>query len=263
MSDVFKVASVHFAPLLLKRPAYGGIYAIDGVKPGGPPAILKVENRVQIERGGFTDSPNPRTRSTRRDVIYAVDIAFDLVNEWTNLIADGRKDPPTYPGVWVVRDKVLATDAAGVAIIDAENKQTWRDATREEAMAMWNEDLERCRLADSNYARAIFDAWNARIEQHPDMVKTLPKAVRLAAEAYGWTADWLRDSTIIETKDCQFCGKKVRKQVIVCPQCHQVIDYEAFAKERAKQAEVNKKHGVVDFGAAAIAGVTERPPQAA
>lgn len=245
---------------------------MEAVAPGAPPVFCQqidlinskpierqgITDKVQIERGGFTDSPNPRQRSIRRTTIMGEEIAYDLVNEWTKLVHGSQEDPPTYPGVWVVRDRLPAEDEEGKPAVDAEGRQSWREATKEEKMAMWNEDLQRCRLADSNYARFIFDDWNAKIERHPDFVKTLPKQVRLAAAAFGWTAEWLRDGSVIETKTCQFCTKKIRASTIVCPHCQQIIDYDAFYREQAKRQDAAKKYGV-DISQLVVAGVTQAP----
>lgn len=280
MSTV-KIASVHFAPIHLDRFRYQGIYDAPGVKPGGDPVFVQqtqslagqlrkrdaCTDMVELERGSFSESGNPRARSLRRTTILGEEIAADLVNEWTRLVHGATTEPPCYPGIWVVRDRLPETDEEGKPIVDAENRQVWREATDEEKKAMWDEDLKRCRLADSNYARSIFDHWNGEIERHPRFIETLPNTVRIAAEAYGFQADWLRESkTAIEMKSCQHCGKKVSASTTVCPQCHEVIDYEKFALEMRKKQEALARHGITEpvratVADAVIAGVSGPPPK--
>ncbi len=277
MSTV-RIASVHFHDIHLTRFRYQGIYDAPGVKPGGDPVfvhqtqMLNGELRkrpgctdmVELERGSHAESGNPRVRSLRRTVILGEEIAACLVNEWTRLVHGATTEPPSYPGIWVVRERIAEAAEDGKPIVDAEGRQVWRDATEAEKQAMWDEDLKRCRLADSNYARNVFEFWNSRIEEHPDFIKTMPQMVRVAAEVYGWEADWLRDSkTVIETKSCQFCDKKIRKSVIVCPHCREVVDYDRFAAEQKKRQEATHKAGVSDLVAAGVAGGPPKPGKAA
>jgi hypothetical protein len=258
MSTV-RIASVHFHSLTpIERSGYGGFYTAPAVKPGSDPVFIQQRQNINgkvrmiegctdmisVEHGGFTDSPNPRVRSRRRTTVFGEEIARDLVNEWTKLVHGATTEPPCYPGIWVVRDRLPAVDEDGKLILDADGRQSWRDATEAEKKSMWDEDIKLARTADANYARSIFDTWNAQIERYPDFVKTLPQEVRVAADVYGWTADWLRDGTVIEMKDCPYCTRKVRAKAIVCPHCREVVDAEAYAREQKKRADALAKHGV-------------------
>ena len=269
---MFRVASVHFSPLRLTRPSYQGLYEVDAVVPGenakfvvsltNKDGVIRreegISNRIQFDQSGFSDSPNPRRRRVVRDTIYGNEIALDLVNEWVKLPFGATTE--SHPGLWFVRDRILDNNADGTPKIDAEGRQEWRDATEREKRFMWDEDIAHARAADAKYARDVFDYWDGEITKFPRMIKALPKMVRDAANAYGWTTDWLRGASTIETKKCQFCDRNIRAGAIVCPHqdCQQVVDYERFAIEMKRKQDALTRAGVRE-----LPGDDKKPGKAA
>jgi hypothetical protein len=255
---------------------YQGVFEVDAVTPGGPPKFVVslinrggkllreegISNRIQIDYGGHEESTNQKRRRQVRETIYANEIAYDLVNEWVKLPFGSSTE--CHPGVWVVRDRVPNSNDDGTPVLDADGRQDWRDATKEEQMAMWNEDLAANRSADSQYARKVFDYWDAQISKYPKMIEALPQMVRDAAKAYGWMVDWMRSTQAIETKICPFCDRAIRKQAILCPHqdCGQVVDYKRWAEQLALRQQALREAGVdpalinADPGALIVAGAT-------
>jgi hypothetical protein len=57
------IASIYFAPVKAER-NYGGPYEMPAVPPGADPALLSVQDRVQIEEGPYQLGHGGRVRRT-------------------------------------------------------------------------------------------------------------------------------------------------------------------------------------------------------
>jgi hypothetical protein len=217
------IASIFFAPVRAER-IYGGPYEIPAVPPGADPVLLQVQDRVQIEEGPYTLGHGGR-RQKNRHLVSGESIARDIVNEWTG---NGLgMTPQCRPGIWVVRDRIPLLLDNGVPATDADGYGTWRPATEEERLAMWEEDLIAARIADHAYANMLFLAGNAMAED-PRLIPFVPKNARLAARQYGMTAEWLKENAALNVRPCPFCTKIISSGAIKCPSCSEIVNVEAY-----------------------------------
>ena len=233
-----RVASIYFAPVLCEREGYGGHYEIPAVGLHDKPFILEVTDKIQRYRGPYTLGGGTK-RSEHRETILGEKIADDIVRHWTQMGV--FMTPACHPGIWVVRDRIAETNEDGTLKIDADNKQVFRDATKEEAAAMWAEDLAANRAADQAYAKALFEDGNTYAnDPRGSRAQFIQKPARLGAQQYGYEADWV-SGLPIEVKTCQFCTKKIPKRAIVCPFCREIVDATAYGIEHAKRDREVKK----------------------
>jgi hypothetical protein len=230
------IASIYFAPVKAER-LYGGAYEMPAVPPGADPIVLAVQDRVQIEEGPYQLGHGGR-RSKNRHLVTGESIARDIVAEWTG---NGLgMTPQCRPGIWVVRDRIALHGDDGRPAVDADGIGTWRPATEEERLAMWEEDLMQARIADHAYANMLFLAANAMAED-PRLIPFVPKNARLGAKQYGMTAEWLKENAALNVKPCPFCTKIISSAAIKCPQCSEIVNVEAYVALEAQRAVAIKE----------------------
>jgi hypothetical protein len=230
-----RIASIYFAPLRAER-MYGGPYEVPAVPLGEPPAILTVEDRIQIEQGPYQLGSGGK-RSRRQHLVRADTIARCLVTEWA---ANGvGMTPQCRPGVWVVRERVPVLNPDGTPQLDGDGIALWRPATDEEQETMWLEDLAAARAADRAYANMLFTQANAMAED-PRRIPLIPKTARLAAQHYGLEAEWLHEDAAVNVKPCPYCTKVIPAKAIKCPKCTEIVDLEAYAQLEAQKAAAIK-----------------------
>ena len=160
-------------------------------------------------------------------------IAADLVHEWTEtgLQMNGEQ----HPGIWVVRDRMpIIDEKTGLVMVDDEGRAQMRDATQEERAAMWAEDLERNRIAQSQYAHAIWNFWNGKVEATPAVVTAVPKTVKDAARYYGFTSEWFKDPTLAQNLPCPHCTRLISPASVVCEHCTRVVNIAKYAQHEAE-----------------------------
>jgi hypothetical protein len=229
------VASIYFAPVKAER-NYGGPYEIPAVPPGADPVLLTVQDRVQVEEGPYQLGHGGR-RSKNRHLVSGESIARDIVGEWTG--TGLGMTPQCRPGIWVVRDRIPLYNEQGVPATDADGMGTWRQATEEERLAMWDEDLLQARIADHAYANMLFLSANAMAED-PRLIPFIPKNARLAAKQYGMTAEWLKENAALNVKPCPFCTKIISAAAIKCPSCSEIVNVDAYVALEAQRATAIK-----------------------
>jgi hypothetical protein len=229
------IASIYFAPVKAER-NYGGPYEMPAVPPGAEPALLPVQDRVQIEEGPYQLGHGGR-RAKNRHLVSGESIARDLVNEWTG---NGLgMTPQCRPGIWVVRDRIPLLQDNGMPALDADGLGTWRPASEEERAAMWLEDLTAARAADHAYANMLFLQANAKAED-PRLIPYIPANAKLAARQYGMTAEWLKENAALNVRPCPFCTKIISSAAIKCPQCSEIVNVDAYVALEAQRAAAIK-----------------------
>ena len=230
-----KVASIYFSPVRAER-AYGGTYQLPAVPLGADPAILVIEDRVQVEQGPYQLGSNGK-RSRHRYIVRADTIAHCIVAEWTQ---NGvGMTPQCRPGIWVVRERLPLLKPDGSPELDADGVPLWRAATEEEQAAMWVEDLAAAREADRAYANMLFIQASAMADD-PRLIPFIAANARVGAKHYGLQAEWLQENAAIHVKTCQYCTKVIPAGAIKCPKCAEVVDVPAYAElEARKKAYLN------------------------
>jgi hypothetical protein len=231
-----KVASIYFAPVRAERP-FGGPYELPAVPLGMAPAILTITDRVQIEQGPYELGSNGK-RSRRQHLVKGEAIARDVVAEWS---ANGvGMNPQCRPGIWVIREQLPLINPDGTAQIDADGVALWRDATEEEKLAMWEEDLAAGRQADRSYANMLFVQASGMAED-PRKIPFIAPNARVAAQQYGMTAEWLKEDAALHVKQCLYCTRVIPAKAIKCPHCSEIVDVEGYAAlEAQKQAALKQ-----------------------
>lgn len=241
--DTCRVASVHFAPLTKDR-VFAGTYQIDACPLGADPKIIKVEGVIQRDWGSIL--PGTSKRQENRWVVTSLEIARDIVGEWSGVTQIGMgMNPGSHPGVWVVRDRVPVTetkqrDADGQRLSyedlvkDAMGQMVLRDATPAEFEAMWAEDVAHNREADRRYAEWCWNDGN-RISNDNKYNQLIPLNYRRAASHYGLDASWLKQAAAIDSKACPSCGHLGSKHTFVCSACAQPTDMLRWAAFQAEK----------------------------
>lgn len=58
--------------------------------------------------------------------------------------------------------------------------------------------------------------------------QAIPDICRYSAHALGLDREWARDAVVEETKACKFCTSPIAVSAIICPNCRQILDMQAF-----------------------------------
>lgn len=245
-----RIASVHFAPVVAKRNYRGNHYKIPACPLNAEPIIIEVRDLIQRDWGSMLAGTNKRQE--HRWPVLGEEIANCVVGEWTGTTSVGPgMNPECHPGIWVVRDRlpVTQTQQTGIVdgeatyeermILDAENKTSFREASAQEARAMWAEDLEKARYSDRKYAEwcwrqgnHIVEIWRRGGEPVP---REMPEVYKLAAKQYGLEADWLKEAAASDSRKCPHCGTLGSKHTFICAACTQPVDLEKWATFQAQK----------------------------
>lgn len=229
--SVALVASIYFAPVKAER-IYGGPYELPAVPLGSEPALLTIEDKVQVEEGPYQLGHGGR-RAKNRHLVTGESIARDIVSEWTQ---NGLgMTPQCRPGIWVVRDRIPLVASDGTVATDADGLASWRPATEDEKLSMWMEDLQMARMADRAYADLLFLNANATA-QDPRLIPFIPRNARLAARHYGLNAEWLRENAALNVRPCPYCTQIISASAIKCPKCSEVVNVEQYVALEAQKA---------------------------
>lgn len=228
-----KVASIFWMPKTIDRSASSGTWHLEAVAKDAAPFILNVPDKVQRDQGPYSTSSSGRTRQSLRYDVWGHLIAADIVNECSQ--TGLMMNPTCHPGIWVVRERLPIIKADGSPEVDDDGHALWREATEAEAKAMWDEDLAANRLAQANYALALWNYWNGRVEADKRVIGAVPVLVKDAAKVYGFSAVWLTDpASFTHIKKCPICAVALDPTAIVCPNNH-VVDFAAYAAYEAKK----------------------------
>lgn len=233
---ITRVASIHFAPVEAERSIYGGYYKMPIVPLGTAPEILIVTDKVQRDEGSISLGPGGGKRAQLRYHVDSYDIAVCIVNQWT--LNGYGMTPQRHPGIWIVRERLPETqivDGKEQFVMDGFGKQVFRAATKEEAAAMWLEDLAANKLADRAYAEWCFVDGN-RIASDARNIQFIPENYKRAARHYGLQAEWLKEGAALMVAPCPRCTKIISQHAIICPQCNEPVDLQRYAMWEAEKA---------------------------
>lgn len=242
--DSCRIASVHFASLSKSRVFCGLPYEIEACPLGAEPKIVTISPVVQRDWGSML--PGTNVRQEHRWNVEALEIARDIVGEWSGVTMIGRgMSSDCHPGVWVVRDKVPVTETKTREIgserisyedlvKNAAGQMIYRDAAPEEFQRMWAEDLAHNRAADRKYAEWCWNEGN-RISSDNKYNQLIPDNYRTAARHYGLDASWLKQAAAIDSMACPACGRLGSKHTFVCGYCQQPTDVVRWAAFQAEK----------------------------
>lgn len=230
-----RIASVHFAPVQASRIYKASGYRLPAVALNAEPAILLVDDVMQYDDGPFTTGQNGN-REKRSYPVMNYEIARCIVAEWT---ASGLgMNPEQHPGIWIVRDRIPMMKLDGnnneIAQLDVFGKQVFREATADEKVELWEDDLANNRRADRAYAEWCFAQGNAKAEDKR-VIQFIPYNYKLAARHYGFEADWLKGGAAIESMQCPYCTKVIGKTAKMCMHCAQPVDLQWWAEFQARK----------------------------
>jgi RNA polymerase subunit RPABC4/transcription elongation factor Spt4 len=215
-----RIATIHFAPVSAERSRYRGYYSLPACRLNAEPFIYEVPDMMEHNKGPYNfGAQQPDIFET----IQGMDIAQDIVNQWT--VGGIGMTPDCRPGIWVVRERLplMEKDHNGkfVAVLNAHKQQIFRPSTPEETRAMWEEDVAQNRRADRAYAEWCYREGNA-IAGDLRRIQFIPEVYKLAARQYGMKAEhWTPEGAALESMACESCTRIVAKATIYCPHCHQ------------------------------------------
>jgi predicted nucleic acid-binding Zn ribbon protein len=227
-----RIASIYFAPVLARRPLYGGYFEIPAVEKNAEPHILVIDDKVQRSQ---EPSPDGSTRVMQRYLIEGRDIAVDILREWT--AESVGMTPDCRPGVWIVRDEVPLTQPSGLPQYDADGKAMWRQASEEERVAMWAEDRKAAEIAQANWADYLIRSGDVLAED-PKQWVLISNLMRVAARHFGKERPWLQELKDNDVKHCQWCTKAIPVFAVKCGFCHEIVDPERYVEMARKRDAV-------------------------
>lgn len=243
MNEQVTIASVHFAPVKAERGRPLRKYVIPAAEAIGKVQTLTVNQALEYDQGPY--GPN-KVREQYERLITAMEIGNDLVREWTQsgiYMGPDDEGKEARPGIWLVRDRLPATNAEGVQQTDIVHRLIFRPATREEFQQMWEEDLAAAIDMDARYGDRLIKKGIA-IHNDPKGHAGIPISIpmRLAARFYSVAAPFLMATTKTGVKDCQYCHSSVDVRAVYCPQCQKCIDqYEAIMIEKRDKEAANAR----------------------
>lgn len=233
------IASIYPIALTAKRPLYAGDFHIPAVQRGDKPSLLEVKDHYQIEtEPWFKGTTGAGRQKQSRITIAGEEIARDIIAEWTENHPDAG--PDCHPGVWIVRDSIpLFEEKNGrqVPLADADGKQAFRSATKEERDQMFAEDLKRIEEVQANWGEKAFLKGNLMADD-PKKIPWIPEYCKTMAKHYGHSPAWLNRASDSNVKVCPACRKQIAAQAWKCGFCQEIVDPQAAAKHRqnVKQA---------------------------
>ena len=223
------IASIYPLEQTAERPLYQGFYHLPAVKKGEPPFLLPVNDKVQIERELYIAG-----HGEKRTSVPGEEIAPDILREWTTG-APGMS-PFCGPGIWMVRDEVVEDGAR-------------RAATEQEKARMFAEDHEAAKQRQAAWLEYQIVEGD-RLGDDPKTRKAVTPLMKLSARYMGRERKWLEEMRDSDVRACPFCTKHIPAGAIKCPECGEIVDFEAYARLQAK------KQSAID---AAARGVVQPP----
>ena len=237
------IATVHWWPVLVDRKQFGfGVFTLPAVAPLGAGAqVITVTDKVQTDRGPYSESQDRRKRSIRKFPETGEVIARDIVHNCTE--TGNRMSAGCHPGIWRVRESMPLlyetdvfeeshlTHRAGEQQVDAEGTGLWRPATDAEAKAMWDEDEAHARAADAAYVEELIAYADSVDERNWRWVSPITKA---GAKHYGITRLWNNKAADLAKVPCPRCGEPTYKAAVQC-KCGYIIDPLRAAEQEVAQ----------------------------
>jgi hypothetical protein len=239
------IGTIFFEEITVERAIYGGHFVLpaagksDSGKP--QPEFLTVNDHIQWEPLPFVAGGRPIPRT-----ILGEEIAWDIIE---HVALKGRgMSINCGPGIWLVREWIPEFNPDGSAIMNVIplgdgktiERQQIRPATPAERARMAAEDLHEAIQRQDRYCAYLVgqgDIYASKPEESILITARMKEAARYTSR----DREWLKEHHTEQAKVCQFCTKSVPTAAIVCPNCHQVIDYERFAIEEATRRETTKR----------------------
>ena len=246
-----RIASVHWFEVTAKRRYRGESYVIPAAELNGAPRTLETRDLFQNEEG--PTMPGTNKRQKLQYLVTGEEIAHCIVGEWTGTTVVGLgMNPDRHPGIWIVRDRIPVIEQGqkivdGVKltyeekmVLDAAGSQVFRPATEAEFKEMWDADLAHARAADRAYAEwcwgegnRIHRAWQQGSKE--PVPREMPPLYKAAARHYGLDAEWLKEAASSNMKQCEHCDHMIRKDAMLCGNCHQPNDLQKWAAWTAQK----------------------------
>lgn len=239
--NVATIASVHWAALKAVRPyraadenGHMTEFRIEGVRPGDPPATVRVQPCYAIEHiggGRYTETlvlaDEVRAKSAHPMRDSAKEVAKDIVNQWTQqtIGMEGLG-----PGIWVCKLPFAPTKAEIEAMW--EKQMAWSRFVVLKAEELWLKG-ERNAVAQTDFYR------NA--------------ARHLGEENY----EWCRNTSPMVGKMCPFCGRNTPAGVPICQHCDRVHDPALMKQVEEKLPQVQERLRKIEDAAPKVDPPTE------
>lgn len=233
------LASIYFSALQeIRRPLYQGIFAVKVVKKGEPPFLLTIRDHQEINDMPYFAGVNNNKPYKQRVTILGEQIAEDVLAHWTKMHPE--MTPQCAPGMWVVRDVVYLWDDDGKAMIDAEGRQEFRAATREERDTMFAEDLAAAMARQDAWVEAAIRKGDIMAED-PKKIPWIPQYCMDSVDYSGREREWRHGLREGDIKACPFCTKSIASRAFKCPHCGEVVDAVGYAEFKARSGEAQRR----------------------
>jgi hypothetical protein len=213
-----KIASIYPIEMKAQRTLYSGDFVLPAYdRDKGTPVVIQIKDHVQYEQMPFFYAAQGAKRNPMaRHLITAIEIANDIVKEWTLHVMG--QNPQSHPGIWVVRDTVPLFDDDGKPIMSAMGPQEHRPATPQECEAMFEEDRAEAEAAQREWGEFCIQMGDI-MSQKPEAIPWIPHYAKTLCRYYGRDKKWTRKQTEADVKNCPSCRSLIDVLAVVCPQC--------------------------------------------
>lgn len=225
------IASVYPIAMKAERQIYGGKFEIPAYAKGSKPVMFEVKDHVQINTLPWIFAPeNAKRQSQVRVKIEAIDIARDILAEWT--LRTLGQSPSCRPGMWIVRDSIAEWNEDGTPRMDAMNLQEHRPATSREYEQMFQEDMAESLNAQANWGDYCIMSGDV-MGENLKAIPFIPPYMKIMCRYYGRDRKWLHNLRDGDIKKCQFCKKDIPSDAIKCMFCQEVVDRASYVAQQA------------------------------
>lgn len=195
------IASIWPISLKAYRPGYLPVntWELAPVRRGDKPSTVEVGDCFQITR-------EPVTYRQKRETIQAMELAPDLVNEWTNMAWCTEDERP---GIWVCAGPSPTTDEIAIYA----RKQ-------------------------HNLMAKLVETGDTKFADQNDRGRTIVPLMKLAAQYLGLERPWLHELRDAETKRCVWCTEFIPGAAVICPKCSNVVDAARYKAMQDQMSEV-------------------------
>lgn len=231
---VKQICSIYPISFRADRPLYNGSFILPAGHPDKP-VYLEIRDHVQIEPLPWFYANQGASRQPKaRHLISAIDIASDLVREWTVTVLG--QSPECRPGIWIIRDTMPEYDDEGKPVMSAIGPQETRPATPQERQEMYAEDLAANRIYQATWAEHCIQVGDI-MAQKPEAIPFIPDYAKTLCKFYNRDRKWLRALQDGDFKKCPFCRTNIDSEAIVCPQCSRDLTLKVEGKPSPKKEE--------------------------
>lgn len=212
-----EIASIYPIEQKATRTLYGGNFVLPAGHKDKDPVTIVIRDHVQIEPlPYFYAAPGSGKQPKARILINAIDIANDLVREWSTTVIG--QTLTCHPGIWVVRDTIPMFNDDGSPMMTALGPQEMRPATTEERAEMFDQDWEENKTAQANWAEYCIQMGDIAAE-NPKAIIFIPDYSKILCRHYGRDRKWLRALKDNDVKKCPFCRGDIDIEATVCKHC--------------------------------------------